>query len=74
MVVEVMFLDPKEIKQLTGKIRGPDQAKVLNKMRIQHILRPDGEVLISKSHMEKILDGYVPESNKERSEPNYGAL
>ena len=69
-----MFLNPAEIKQLTGKMKGSEQHRVLNQMGIQHIQRADGEILISKSHMEKLLDGTVKESAKKRSEPNYGSL
>ncbi len=69
-----MFLNPAELKQLTGKIRGLDQTVELNKMRIPHDVRGDGEVLVSRSFMEKRLGGVIAESAKQRSKPNFDHL
>lgn len=68
------FLNPLEIKQLTGKLKGQEQAKVLNKMGVSYKRRWDGEIIISRLHIEKILDGLPKESVRKESEPDYGAL
>lgn len=68
-----MFLSPEDLKQLTGKIRRPSQAAVLNQMGIRFKLRPDGFPIVSISHISKELDGWG-ESVKKREEPNWNAL
>jgi len=67
-------LPPQDLKQLTGKVRGKDQVAALNKMGIQHTRRADGEVIVSVSHIEKLLGGNVPESSKNRSTPNWDMM
>lgn len=69
-----MFLNPREIKQLTGETDPAIQSKKLNEMGITHMLRPDGEVLVSRSHMEKRLDGHIPESNKTKGAHNWNFI
>lgn len=68
------FLQPNEIKQLTGKTKSTDQVSVLNKMRVKFMRRFDGEIIISRMHMEKMLDGLPQQAARKEAEPDYGAL
>lgn len=51
------FLDDAEIIQLTHKKRRHAQATVLRAMGIQHKVRPDGSLAISRDHINKAFDG-----------------
>ena len=71
----MMFLTPAELKELTGKLQRHAQRKVLNYMGIEHRLRPDGSLLVSRSHVEKILDGIQgAHSIGQKTEPNWDVL
>lgn len=69
-----MFLEPDEIEKLTGKQRRPAQQKALCSMGIEHRVRPDGAIIISRSHVEKILDGATMPKTERRIEPNWNAI
>ncbi len=66
-----MFLSLSEIEDLTGRRRKQAQVKALRFMGIEHIIRPDGAIIISRSHIEKTLDGYIPNPAERRIEPNW---
>lgn len=71
-----MFLTGEELTLLTGKKQRTAQRVALNKMLIQHITRPDGMPLVSRSHLETRLDGKIQtslESNKD-IKPDWGAM
>lgn len=70
-----IFLTPEEIHTLTKRSYRPAQAKVLREMGIDHKIHPDGDVLILRSHINKVFNG--DESQKpstESKEPNWGAF
>lgn len=71
-----MFLTPAEIAELTGKKRKPAQIRALRYMGIEHKIRPDGAVIVSRAHIEKLLDGIPPNSPMygDHPEPNWSAL
>ena len=69
-----MFLKPDEIRNLTGKERKPAQRRALNLMGIEHRVRPDGALIVSRTHIEKLLDGNIRGSAEKNIEPNWGAL
>lgn len=70
-----MFLTPDEIKELTGKQRKPAQLRALRFMGIEHRVRPDGALIVSRSHIEKVLDGNIAIKIKaERIEPNWAGI
>ncbi len=70
-----MFLTPSEINLLTGKKRRPAQTKVLRFMGIEHRLRPDASLIVSRDHVTKLLDGdSVKRRIKKRIEPNWSAF
>ena len=57
-----MFLTRDEVKEMTGKQKCAAQAKVLNSMGIAHKVRPDGTVLVLRSHVIEQLGGN-PDAN-----------
>ncbi|AEV99705.1 hypothetical protein A4D02_35415 [Niastella koreensis] len=70
-----MLLTPSEIYQLTGKKRRPAQVKVLRFMGIEHRVRPDASLIISRDHVRKLLDGdSVNMRFSKRIEPNWSAM
>ncbi|OQP49083.1 hypothetical protein A4R26_31135 [Niastella populi] len=67
-----MFLSITEINQLTGKKKPTSQARALRFMGIEHKIRPDGKLLVSRAHVEKLLDGEsVNNRIKRRTEPDW---
>lgn len=50
-----MFLDDEEIVQLTGRKRRLGQSRALKFMGIEHRIRPDGSVAVSRAHVEQVL-------------------
>lgn len=71
----MMILSQDELFELTGRRRSSSQIAVLNSLGIIHLVRPDGSVVVSKSHIEQIL-GVSFQSNFsiKTIEPNWGAL
>lgn len=67
----MFLLTHEEIEQLTGKVRKPAQVRALRFMGVEHKIRPDGAVIVSRSHVEKILDGDMAIKVKGRVEPNW---
>lgn len=74
MTSENLFLENTEIERLTGKFRRPAQRRVLCLMGIEHRVRPDGALIVSRSHVEKILDGVAAQRQERRVEPNWNAI
>jgi hypothetical protein len=52
-----MFLEEADIRALTKRRQRKLQREALAQMGIQHIVRPDGSLLVSKSHVEGLLSG-----------------
>ena len=71
-----MFLNGEELTLLTGKKRNNAQVTALNKMHIEHLQRPDGRVIVSRSCVEYLLDGKIPTGleSKRDIQPNWGAM
>lgn len=53
------LLSPTEIRDLTGRRRRDAQANALRGMGIEHKVRPDGTVAVSRAHVERVLGGEV---------------
>lgn len=71
----MLCLTVDEIIFITGKKRRPAQTRALRFMGIEHKTRPDGTLLISRTHVEKLLDGDSVKSRIERRiEPNWSAI
>lgn len=67
-----MFLTPDEIVALTNRKNRPAQRTVLNHLGIQHKVRPDGSLVVLRSHVEDAL-GKESKHNK-APEPNWSAI
>jgi hypothetical protein len=48
-----MFLSKSELSSLTNKRQSSAQIKVLNTMRIEHKIRPDGSIAVLRAYIEK---------------------
>lgn len=66
-----MFLTPAEIAELTRKQRCNAQRMVLNALGIQYKVRPDGSLLVLRTHVEKELGGAPTGKSKKAQEPNW---
>ena len=51
----MMFLTDEEITALTGKRQNAARARALNKMGVQHKIRPDGSIVVLRAHCERML-------------------
>lgn len=69
-----MFLTLEELEQLTGQKQKAAQLRALRKMNIPHEKNPIGEILVSRSYIERRLSGEATESPANDSEPNFGFL
>lgn len=70
----MMFLGDEELASLTGKKRKSSQRVVLNSLGITHKVRPDGSIVVLRSHVEKVLGGQVELPKKKEPEPNWAAI
>lgn len=52
-----MFLTDDELFGLTGAKRRESRVRALRAMGIEHRLRPDGHVIVLRSHVETLLGG-----------------
>lgn len=72
-----MFLnsrdDPEVFRRLTGKRRHEAHARVLNAMGVQHRVRPDGVVVVSRDHVEHLL-GARPDVARKEKPPEFGPI
>lgn len=69
-----MFLTPEEIIELTGRKTHPSQRNVLNHLGIDHKTRPDGSLVVLRSHVEKSLGGESSSAKLKSPEPNWSAI
>jgi hypothetical protein len=68
---ESMFLTEDEISALTGKVRHPSQIRVLNRLGIDHKVRPDGSLVVLRSVTDRALGERVPKSKMKVWEPAF---
>lgn len=57
-----------ELSELTGRVRPSAQAKALNAMGIDHMVRPDGSLAVYRSVIEP------GRAKKRQPKPDYNAL
>jgi hypothetical protein len=69
----MMFLTKEEIFVLTGKVRKAQQMQVLDAAGIRYIENGIGELVVSRAHVERRLDGSDNNQSSE-SAPNFDAL
>lgn len=55
LLSDVMLLSDSELVELTRKQRHGAQCRALRAMGIEHRQRPDGSVLVHRSHIDKLL-------------------
>ncbi|TFW08743.1 DUF4224 domain-containing protein [Oxalobacteraceae bacterium OM1] len=69
-----MFLTRDELMALTAQVQHSAQRKVLNMMGIEHRTRPDGSIVVLRTHVEQMF-GCMPVARiNNSSEPNWGVL
>lgn len=69
-----MFLDEAALRKLTGKVHRDSQLRVLTALGITHKVRPDGSILVSEAHVERLLGGSANAKVRSSLEPNWDAL
>jgi hypothetical protein len=70
-----MLLSPAEIRELTGRSRRDAQARALRGMGIEHKVRPDGTIAVSRAHVERVLGGEIGGSVRMRkTEPDFSRM
>lgn len=69
----MMFLTEAEIEALTGKKRRPSQVEALHSMGYEHSIRPDGNIIVLRAHVEEKLGLKQPKTVR-AAEPNWGFL
>ncbi|HZW13827.1 MAG TPA: DUF4224 domain-containing protein [Noviherbaspirillum sp.] len=69
-----MFLSREELMALTARIQYSAQRKVLNMMGIEYRSRPDGSIVVLRTHVEQMFGGMATTRKSKSSEPNWGAL
>jgi hypothetical protein len=66
----MMFLDPQELIELTGRHRRETQKQALRFLGIEHRVRADGKILVLRAHVERQFGeseaAQKPEENKIR--------
>lgn len=72
-MTELLLLSPAEVAALTGKVRRGAQIRALRGMGIEHKARPDGTVVVLRSHVELVLGGGGGGRIKKTS-PNWGPI
>ena len=69
-----MILSKTQLFELTGKKHRTAQVFVLRSMGIEHILRPDGSVVVSQLHLEQVLGVALTSQSNKVKEPNWGMI
>ena len=69
-----MFLSTDELRDLTRKCRPSAQLRALRSMGIEHRVRPDGSLAVSRSHVESLLGGAPGAKVIPPKQPNGSAL
>lgn len=68
-------LTPAEIREITGAVRKPTQAKRLREMGFIVRVRCDGYPLVTRDHYLAVMSGGVPRNrHRPPTEPDFGAL
>lgn len=61
-----IFLTQDEIREMTGRVRYKSQAHVLSALGIEHMVRPDGSMLVLRAHVEQSLGGTTKTQTRQR--------
>ena len=68
-----MFLSDAELQRMTGKSRNNARARALAAMGVEFRQRPDGALLVLRSHVEDIM-GAKPRTQRPASQPDWSGL
>lgn len=71
--MSALFLTDNEVRELTRRERYSAQVRALRRMGIEHRIRPDGSVLVLRSHVDNLLGGTGREAASD-NEPNWDAI
>lgn len=69
-----ILLTRSEVIDLTHKMTRKAQIIALRQMGIDHKVRPDGTVVILRSHVEKVLGGGISNNARIEIQPNWSAI
>lgn len=69
--MDSMFLTEDEIADLTKKQRHSAQVRVLRGLGVEHKVRPDGSIVVLRTHAERLLGERAPKSKIKAWEPAY---
>ena len=69
-----MILTESELFLLTGRKRSSAQNQVLNMMGIEHKLRPDNSIVVSRLHLEQTLGVVVSSKTPKKIEPDWTSI
>lgn len=69
----MMFLEQDEIHRLTGKVQRGKQKAVLDALGVRYVENGIGELVVSRSHVERVLAGDGNDGGAETT-PNFDAL
>jgi hypothetical protein len=71
-----VFLTDDEIVQLTQRQRRASQRAVLTALGIEHRVRPDGSLVVLRSHVEKVLDSTLATAkiSIKKNEPDWSKV
>lgn len=69
------LISPTEIRELTGRSRRDAQARALRGMGIEHKVRPDGTIAVSRAHVERVLGGEIGGGVRmQKTEPDFSVM
>jgi hypothetical protein len=69
-----MILTDEQLVALTKKKHRDAQVRVLVALGVTHKVRPDGSILVSEVHVERLLGGVANAKVRAPAEPNWAAL
>ena len=64
----MMFLEPFEIKRITGFERTSSQCEELNRLGFKYKINSANQILLLRSHVQKLLDG-IPDVDSDSTGP-----
>jgi hypothetical protein len=70
--MSALFLTDEELQELTRRARHSAQVRALRRMGIEHRVRPDGSVLVLRSHVTELFGASSESSNDQ--EPDWNAI
>jgi hypothetical protein len=68
----MLFLTKAELVELTERKRKQAQIAVLRHMGIRHTVRPDGSILVARSHIDSVYGG--KQTVRPTEEPNWAGI